>query len=113
MQPTIDRGNLLCSLFNAGHNTFPRYSTMTKGKKICEDLCWAIVRMRLLLPMETCIQISGVSERQIHRIIRTFETTGKPFVEAAAKSGRPTQLSSDEVGVCDGVPFISFTTDHI
>lgn len=55
--------------------------------------------MRDILPMATVVQISGVSERQVRRIIKLFQETGRPFVEAAPKSGRRSQLTSEEVAV--------------
>ncbi len=72
---------------------------MTQGKKVCEDLCWAIVQMWDILPMATVVQISGVSECQVCQILKLFQETGRPFVEAALKMGRCSQLTSEEVVV--------------
>ncbi len=76
---------------------FSTITPMPHGIKIWEELCWAIVQMHDILPMETTVQISGVSERQVCRIMKLFQETGRPFVEAATKSGRPSQLTSEEV----------------
>jgi transposase len=49
--------------------------------------------------MEMIVEISGVSERQIRRILKLYDETGSLFVEAAKKSGRRCHLTSAEVGV--------------
>ncbi len=74
-------------------------TSMTKGKQISEDLCWAIIHMLLVFPMETVLQITGVREWQVHQIPQMYEETGKPYVEATKKTGRHSHLSSEEVGV--------------
>jgi transposase len=52
-----------------------------------------------VLPMETTVQISGVSKRQVRHIMKLFQETGRPFIEATIKPGRPSQLTSEEVAV--------------
>ncbi len=70
-------------------------STMTRGKKICEDVCWVIIRMLKLLPMELIVHLSGVSERQVRRISK-FAETGNPYIAPAKKSGRPKQITAEQ-----------------
>lgn len=69
---------------------------MTRGKKVSKNLCWAIIRMLKVLPLEMTLHISGVSERQVRRISKTYEETSSPYVEPAVKSGQPRQITADQ-----------------
>ncbi len=72
---------------------------MVSGKKIPEELFWAIIHMQFLLQMETAVHISGVSKQNIHQDFKLFKDTGKPYAEAAIRSDWPSCLTADEVGV--------------
>lgn len=85
---------------------------MTRGKKVSEDLCWAIVRMLIVLPMEMTVAISGVSERQVRRISKIYNDTGNPYAEPAAKSGRRNHLIGPEVEVRYMFPFYFLVADY-
>ncbi len=110
----IDRGNV--PLFIVGHSAqhISFRKTMTRSKKVSEDLCWAIIRMLILFPMETTVGVSGVSERQICRISRLYEDTGTPYKAPAEKSGRRSHLMAAEVEVCSlFLPIFSLLTVRI
>jgi 16S rRNA G1207 methylase RsmC len=93
-------GTGLCSSLGTTRHTFQVLAqTMTRGKKVSEDLCWAIVRMLAVLPMGMTVAISGISERQVRRISKLFEETGNPYAEPAQKSGRRSHLMGAEVEV--------------
>lgn len=87
-------------MFSTTHSCLFPSSTMTRGKKVCKNLCWAIARMLKLLPMDQVVHISGISERQVRRISRMYELTGNPYTEPAKKSGWPRQITADQEQVC-------------
>ncbi len=113
MAPSWSVGIGLCSsLGTTRHTSQVPVQTMTRGKKVSEDLCWAIVRMLAVLPMGMTVAISGISERQVRRISKLFEETGNPYAEPAQKSGRRSHLMGAEVEVRDlHFPYF-FTADN-
>ena len=69
--------------------------------------------MLKLLTLDMTVVISGVSERQIHRISKAFEETGNPYVEPAAKSGRRRHITAEGEQVSDHIAVFLLTTDYM
>jgi transposase len=74
-----------------------------KGKEVSEDLCWVIVRMEPLLSRGDIETYTGVSKRNIRRILARWRSTGEVKARKDRRlRGRPRHLTSDDVAVSTG-----------
>ena len=70
-----------------------------KGKKISTDLKHTILAMGDPHPVSEIVALTAVSHRQIYRILKYWETTGRVEPECVGRPGRPRFLSRDEEAV--------------
>ncbi|KAJ7210316.1 hypothetical protein B0H12DRAFT_1079714 [Mycena haematopus] len=76
---------------------------MPKGKPISVDLRWAIVRMHPLFSLDKLAAYTGVSSRQIQRIMARFRVSGDVLsATQRKKTGRTRHLTSNEVAFLHG-----------
>jgi transposase len=72
-----------------------------KGRKISEDLCWAIVRMAPLLGVNEIEAYTSISRAQINRILGRWRKTRDVLApKSRRRQGRKRHLTTDEVAVC-------------
>ncbi len=71
-------------LFIVWHNIYQSFPTIQDDQGQ-EDFCWAFVHMEKLLPLAMMVAIFGISEYQIHRILKLFKETSKPYIRPAEK----------------------------
>lgn len=73
---------------------------MPQGCKVSDDLCWAIVRMAPILSIEDIEAFTSISQRQIHRILSRWRSTGEIKAQRDLQvRGRHRQLTIEEVAV--------------
>jgi transposase len=70
-----------------------------RGKKISEDLKYAIIALGNFHTVPEIEDLTAVSRRQIYRIRKLWETTGYVEPECMGKRGRPRFLTNDEEAV--------------
>lgn len=95
-------------------STVPSSSTtMPRGVKISQDLCWTIVRMAPNENLDTISAYTGVSRRQILRILALHNATGQVTTTAMDRRilGRRRHLTSTEVAVsrCESVFCVTYS----
>ena len=74
---------------------------MPQGKRISEDLRWAVVRMALIVDIDILATYTNVSPRQIYRIRALFQATGQVTKAIDPQClGQWGQLTPDDVAVC-------------
>lgn len=73
---------------------------MPKGKVISDDLRWTVIRMHEREDVETISAYTGVSKRQVFRILAQYRTTGSASkVRNVETRGRKRQLTVEDVQV--------------
>lgn len=77
-----------------------------KGKRVSEDLAWAIVRMAPLIGYDEIEAFTGISKRQIRSILSLWRNTGNVtrWKDNRIK-GRPRHLTPQDVAVCNYCSF--------
>lgn len=78
---------------------------MHRGRKISEDLRWAIVRMAPFIDIDRISVWTGVSRRQITRILSLHRKTGQVVTLQTELRGRPRELTVTDVQVCTALCF--------
>jgi hypothetical protein len=71
-----------------------------KRCEVSEDLAWAIVRMAPLIGRDDIQAFTGISERQIRRILSLWRHTGSVMKRKDRRiKGRPRHLTPQDVAV--------------
>jgi hypothetical protein len=77
------------------------FNNMPQGKRVSEDLQWAIVRMAPIVNIDILATYTNISPRQIHRILALFRATGQVTRAIDPRRlGRRRQLTPDDIAVC-------------
>jgi transcription initiation factor IIE alpha subunit len=71
-----------------------------KGKEVSVDLAWAIVRMAAVIGRDEIEAFTGISKRQIRRILSRWRSTGDVSKQKDRHTlGRPRHLTPEDVAV--------------
>jgi hypothetical protein len=79
---------------------------MAKGKRISDDLRWAIVRMAPFMDISAIARFTNVSRRQILRILTLHRSMGEVSNGPDLRSlPRERHLSAEDVSVSPHIPY--------